>query len=282
MNTRIVIDSQDFPVHYELLLAIAKNLPASKHYRELAHALIALGIPSITIGLIKGSGALLSQEDLDALWGAGDTDIRRCLVERPHFVGQLTDAQAQAIIAADDPQMLKSIARQANLLYPTRGGAQGIRLSGGMADALLEHLVHSQYPEVRLALADEDNIPFKFRPSFRECVESGISVKSVFPAMDPEDIILLRRVPLETLQHIAYHVEEMVNSEAQRGVIHLLFAHPDPSVRLELAKNSQAPKFALVRLLTDVDPDVCLMASETLADIGFYEEAAQFPEVPGD
>lgn len=281
MTARIVVNDQEFPLHYELLLAIAKNLPASEHYRPLAKALVALGVPSITCGLLKYSGALLAQDDLDALWGSGDADIRRCLVEKAEFVGQLTDAQAQAIIATDDPQTLKSTARQANLLYPARTGVQGMRLSGAMADTLLEHLAHSRYPEVRLALAD-DVIPFKFRPPFRECLESGFSVKSAFSGIQPEDIVHLRVVPLETLQHMAYSVEKIANSEARKGVIHLLCAHPDPSVRLELAKNSQAPKSALVRLLTDVDPDVCLMASETLADIGYYEEGTRFAESASD
>lgn len=282
MNVRIVVNDQEFPVHHELLLAIAKNLPENEHYRALAHTLIALAVPSITCGLIESSGAFLAQKDLDALWDRGDLDIRRCLVEKAEFVGQLTDAQAQAIIATDDPQILKSIARRTILLYPDRVEGRGMRLSGAMADALLEHLAHCRYPEVRQSLATDDSTPFKFKPAFRECMKSGFNVESAFSVMQPEDIVLLTAVPLKTLQYIAYNVENIANIEARKGLIHLLCAHPDPSVRLELAKNSRAPKSALVRLLTDADSDVCLKASETLADIGFYEENARFVEAAAD
>lgn len=279
MNAHITINGQEFPVHSQLLLAIAKNLPAKEHYKPLAWAIIALGMPSITAGLIKSSGALLDQEDLDKLWDAGDPNIRKSLLAKPEFVAQLTEAQARDILDADDPDMLKSIAERPELLYPCHWGRHGTRLSGAMADALLEYVAGSRYPKVRQTLAEDYGTPRKFFPAFRECVESGLSVKGVIFAIQPEDIELLNTASVETLHHVAYKVDSIANDAALRGVIHLLCSHPDPSVRLELANNSQAPKPTLVRLSKDADLDVSQAAKETLQEIDFYEAHAQFDDL---
>ena len=279
MNAHITINDQKFPVYSQFLLAIAKNLPVNEHYKPLAWALIALGVPSITMGLIKFSGALLDQEDLDKLWAVGDPNARKSLLTKPEFVAQLTDAQAQDILDADDPDMLRSVAENPELFYPCHWGRRGTRLSGAMADALLEHVAGSHYPKVRQTLAEDYGTPRKFLPAFRECVESGLSVKGVIFAIQPEDIELLNAVSVETLHHVAYKVESIANEAALKGVIHLLCSHPDPSVRLELANNSQAPKSALVRLTRDADLDVSQVAKETLQEIDFYEANAQFDDL---
>ena len=141
----LVINGRKFPVHYLHLLAIAAHLPDGTHCRELAGALLALGVPSIAMVLIASSGALLTQDDLDALWAGGDPNIRRSLAAKPEFVEQLTDAQARDILAADNREVLKFLARRADLLFSDPAGRQG-RLSPAMADALLEHIAGSPYP----------------------------------------------------------------------------------------------------------------------------------------
>lgn len=277
MNAHITINDREIPVYSQLLLAIAKNLPDNEHYKPLAWALIALGVPSITMSLIESSVALLDREDLDELWAAGDPNIRRSLLEKREFVGHMTDAQARDILDADDPDMLKSVAENPGLLYPSQWGKHGTRLSGAMADALLEHIAGSRYPKVRQTLAEEHSTPYKFHPTFRECVESGFSVKALASTIQPEDIELLHTASMETWHHIASDVKYIINGAASRDVVHLLCSHPDPSVRLELAKNFQAPKAALLRLSRDADLDVSQAAKETLREIYFcfFEENAR-------
>lgn len=264
MNVQLIVNDRMFPVHYELLTVIAECVPEGTHYRRLVKALAALNVPSITSRLLEAAGESLDQEDLDSLWASSGLDIRRSLVKMPRFVERLTDAQAQDIINTDDLKMLKSLANWPHLLYPAEGKSRATRLSGAMADTLLEHLAHSRYPEVCQTLADEEDTPFKFRPVFRECVEDGISVEKVFPTILPEDIELLETVPIEALQTIAYNVERIGNREARKAVIGLLCKHPDPSVRFELARNTQAPKWALELLLRDIEPDVSQTARESL------------------
>lgn len=264
-NVQLIVNGREFPVHYRLLLAIVEHFPEEEHYGELARALAALNLPSITENLIDSP--LLDQQDRDALWAAGDPDTRRNLIATSAFLRHLTDAQARDILAADDPDMLESIARGANRLYPDSAGRQGTRLSGAMADALLEHAAHSRYPAVRQTLAEHRNTPRKFRPSFRECVASGFSLQDMdISNLQPANVDLLGTASRETLQSFANVVERIENHAARQGVIDMLCAHPDPAVRLELAENRQAPRSALQRLLEDAEPDVSLAARRSLDD----------------
>lgn len=288
MNVQLVINGQKFPVHYRHLLAIAEHLPADGAYsREVAKALVSLGVPSIAMSLINSSfwasyttlrcpfsSSLLTQQDLDELWAEGDPDIRRSLAININFVCQLTDSQARDIIMADDPEMLEVIAANANLLYPALKGLykdiQGKRLSRTAADALLEHIAGSRYPKVRQALAESWNTPFQFRPAFRECVASGFRAEAVLVTIQPEDIELLKTESVETLQDIARHVEDIRNKRARLAVIKVLCAHPDPSVRMALAQNRYAPTEALRFLARDAEAEVRLIARKLLYALGIY------------
>lgn len=276
-NVQLIINGQAFPVHYRLLLAIAEHFPEDDHYGELARALAALNVPSVTENLIDSPQ--LTPQDRDALWAAGDADIRRDLVSTSAFLRHLTDAQAQDIIAADDPDMLESVARRSNRLYPDRAGRQGTRLSGALADALLERVAGSRYPVVRQTLAEHRNTPLKFRPSLRECMESGFSVRhGGFSDLQTEDIDLLGAAARETLLSLANEVESIEDDAARQRAIDLLCAHPDPSVRLELAENRQAPRSALRRLLGDAEPDVVMAARQSLGEDEAYVVTDRFTE----
>lgn len=274
-NVHLVVKGRLYPVHHQHLLAIAADLPEDGVYsRKLAKELVALGVKSITMSLIHSpSLSLLDRRDVDRLWKEGDPDIRRSLVAEPDFVKRLTTAQAKDIIRADDPDMLESIAEMAHLLYAGQGRDQGLRLYYDVANALLEHIAGSPYPRVRLALAQNRYAPLRYRPAFRTCVESGLCLtdaEETLSTIQPEDIELLNTESMETLCDIALRVEDIEDEAAQRGVIDLLCAHPDPCVRLALAKNSDAPRPAMERLLEDEEPDVRQAARATLRDMDRY------------
>lgn len=274
MNVQLIVNGRTFPVHYQLLLTIVENIPSGAHYREVARALLALGVPSITANLIKSSAEWLSRQDLDELWAAGDPDIRRSLMAKPEFVKCLTDAQAQDIIHADDPVMLKSVAEMAILLYPAKAAEPEMRLSGAMADALLEHIANSRRPELCQILANSCGTPLTARPAFRKCMESGCDPEKVFSTIQPEDVGLLDGASMESLRHIASDVERIDSQEAQTRVMELLRTYSDPSVRLALARNRQAPRAALELLLEDAEPDVRLSARKSLGLGGDGDEGA--------
>lgn len=139
-DAKLIVNGQEFPIHYKMLNEIAGNLPNSGHYAPLAQALLALGIPSITRELI--GNVALSVEDLDSIWEKGDIDMKRRLVDEEAFRKNLTDAQAEQIISCNDSEMLKYLARYAEDLYPMRDEKQAMRLSGKMADALLECMLN--------------------------------------------------------------------------------------------------------------------------------------------
>lgn len=292
-DVRLVINGRMFPVYHRHLLAIAEKWPeGGESSRELVKALVALGVPSIAKNLLKAesAGSILSREDLDEFWAMGDADIRRCLVENWDFLERLSDEQAQDILDADDPAMMKSMAGKARALDFARKGNQNTRLSDRnvrnpvqslmsllwrenpearlsdrMADALLGHIANSRYPEIRQTLehAYSDMHP-RFRPSFRECLESGFDMEEVSAAIQPEDVELLNTAPVETLDHIAYHLGRIRNDEARRAVGRLLAAHPDPCVRFELATWAHAPRPVLELLLKDADLDVSGAARRSL------------------
>lgn len=276
IDVQLIINGQMFPVHYRYLLAIAENLPDDEEAsRELAKALAFLGVPSITKTLIESSGSLLSQQDLDEFWAIEDLDIRRDLTAKHGFIEKLTDAQAQDILDLDDRKMFESIAEKAFWLYFSRWEIHK-RLYDVIPDAILNHIVNSRYPGVRQTLAGQFGLPLKFRPSFRECVEFGFDVKKVFSTIQPEDIELLSTEPMGPLQYIAFRIQYIEDETARQGVLDLLCVHPDPSVRLALAKNSDAPRLAdalrlaLERLLEDEEPDVQQAARATLRDMDRY------------
>lgn len=263
VDAKLIVNGNEFPIHYKMLSVIADNLPDSRHYAPLAHALLALDVPSITLGLIRNDA--LSLDDLDAIWEKGDLDLRRRLVDENIFRSNLTDAQAEQIIAINDSEILKSLARYAERLYPDKGKKQAMRLSGKMADALLEFMANHSDGDVRRELAENYDVPAKFRPSFAEMVKMGIVIwHGLVDDMTQDDLDLLSISPLEILKTVANSVEDIKDSEVREKVIDFLCSHPDPAIRLELAENSAAPHSALRRLTEDSDLDVVQAAWDSL------------------
>ena len=263
-------EGKELQLGYHLLKAIAENLPNDARYTELAEALLALGIPSITTTLIGNS--LLTEAQHDALWDTGNLVIRRRLVDKKKFRANLSDTQAQDIITCNDPEMLQTVATWAEMLYPDEENAeQAVRLSGGMADAVLEHIKNHPDSSVRNALIDNPEAPAKFLPSLMVCIEQGTSRFSL-AGMTKDDIEAFSKLSLDTLEYVAGNVEEIHDKTVRREAAKVLIAHPDPSVRLALAENSKAPEFVLKALLNDPDLDVVATAREALEDRDLAED----------
>lgn len=258
----IVINGQEFPLHYQLLLAIAENIPGEKNYMPLAKAISCLNIPSLTAELIEKE--MLPVEDLDAIWDKGDRELRRRLVDNGMFRKNLTDRQAEDIITMDDIEIFKTLADWSEQLYPDSEDEQAIRLSGKMADALLEHMFHHKDASVRRALAENSGTPLKFMPSFGECLKSGYDIRSeILSRMQENDVELLPECPWPVIKDIANYIEYIKNDKVRNKVIDFICAYPDPVVRLELAENFSAPGYAINKLLSDSDPDVVRAAENS-------------------
>lgn len=258
-DNKIIINGQEFPIHYLLLKAIANNLPDQQNYAPLGKALVGLGIVSITKDVLDSD--LLDTPTMDGIWDLGNLELRRKLAGKSDFVKMLTDAQAREIMEAGDPGVLKSIALDAELLYPDESSEQACRLSGEMADALIRHIQNHPNNDVRLKLAENYRISGKFRPSFMESIKLGCSTSRVnYPRMTNDDIAHLPELPNGILRNMARCVENIKDGQVRRKVIDFLCAHPDPAVRMVLANNRWAPQYAMDLLENDADADVAYIA----------------------
>ena len=264
-EAKLIINGREFPIHYKLLKVIADDLPSGEQYAGVAKALLDLDIPSITQALTGNE--TLTTEDRDGLWEKGNLDIRRSLVDEGAFRKNLSDAQAEQIIALNDSEILKSLANWAEELYPDEDEEQALRLSGKMADALLEFMASHDDESVRRALAENSQTPAKFRPKFGEMLKKGLDFgDSAIAAMTMEEVDLLQNASLENLKTVANSVENIEDKKVRARVMDFLCSHPDPAVRLSLAENFAAPQSAMERLTKDEDADIARAAEEQILE----------------
>ena len=258
-----------YPINYNLLVVLADNLPDNSAYNELAAALIDLGIPSITEKLVSRENITMKQRD--ALWASGNIDVRRALIDENVFLADLTDQQAHDLIADNDVEALKRVAAYSELLYPDGDNDQADRLSGEAADALIKFIRDHEDSEVRQELAENVGTPPKFLPPLRDSIKHG-SRRFNLKGMTSDDMILLETASRKALENIANNIEEIQDKSLRREVGNFLASHIDPSVRLALAENGNAPISLLRLLLKDSEPDVVASAKETLLNLGEDDE----------
>lgn len=258
-------------VNYTLLKAIADNIPQNEQYSNLVGAIFELGIPSLSTSL--ANNRLLSLNQRDKLWDMGDISARRVLVSDRDFLEQLTDKQAQEIITANDVEILKYIANYAELLYPEKGSLQASRLSGAMADSLLEHIAKHSDSSVRQALAKNSETPSKFRPTIVDMLKMGINEWYYYELsnMSEDDVQTLKNADREFLEYCANNIEDVKNSAIRKELAEFIASYPDAGLRLSLAENTRAPIFTLKKLLHDVDADIAASAKKTLAERDIYD-----------
>lgn len=261
---RLTDGGKEFPFQYGLLLTLASHYPDEPQYAGLAHALIGLGIPSITERLLDKE--YLTVEQRDAIWDNGDIGVRRRLLHEQSFLSWLTDAQAKELVEMDDVNMLATVAGWAELLYPGRHGEGGaMRLSGAAADMLINHIRSHENARVRAALAENNCTPAKFYPPLSEYLKEDFSIKaSRLDSVTVDDIQALNGQSRELLVIVAGNVECITNSEARRAAVAMLAAHPDPEVRLALVENQDAPRFAYELLSQDAEQEIASAAQRRL------------------
>ena len=282
MFTLRLPNGQEFPMSYSILKELVENLPDENEYSsycmvkvlaenieddtkyaELANALLGLGIPSITRMVIEN--ITLTGEQYDRLWENGNRDVRRSLVAETAFLANLSDAQARDIIDANDPNMLRLIAKWAEKLYPDDEDAeQAARLSGEMADAVLEHICKHPDCRVRHALMGNSSAPDKFLPPVRVYIEESVTKFIPLAGMTREDMESLAHASLDTLEYLAENIEAIRDKRIRREVVKVLLAHPDPAIRLALVENTEAPEYAVKALLDDNDADIAATAKKEL------------------
>lgn len=258
-------------VNYALLKAIAENMPQNEQYSSLVDAIFELGIPSLSTSL--ANNRLLSLNQRDKLWDMEDISARRVLVSDREFLEQLTDKQAQEIITADDVEILKYIANYAELLYPKEGSLQASRLSGAMADSLLEHIAKHSDSSVRQALAENSETPSKFRPTIADMLKMGINgwYHYELSNLSRDDVRTLKSADREILEYCANNIEDVKNSSIRKELSEFIVSYPDAGLRLSLAENTRAPIFILKKLLHDADDDIIASAKKNLTERDIFD-----------
>ena len=253
-------------VNYKFLQVLAENLPEDHIYDEIANDLLSLEIPSITEALIHRESITIEQ--YDAIWEKGTIDIKREMAKEKNFLSNLTDAQAQDIINCNDSRILIYVAFRTRYLYPKkmRHGRTGERLSGAMADTLLSYIANHKDPSVQQALFENDSTPLKFIPSLQTMINSGI-YHVQRETLTFEDLPYISKLPRTDLEYTARRIEKIDDEKLRIEVGEVLLHNPDPSVRLELAQNEDAPISILKKLVKDNEPDVAAEAANTLRNL---------------
>lgn len=253
-----------YNVNYKFLEAISNNIPEGHDYDDLANELLSLDIPSITENLIHREE--LTVEQYDTLWKKGNIDIKRSIAENKTFLQNLSDEQAEEIITLNDPDILRSIANWAEVLYPQKDyddEPTATRLSGAMADKLLQHLSNHEDSSVRQELFENSSAPAKFIPPLATMLKTS-SRRIPINAITADDLPTISKLSHKALGYIASNIEDIKNAKLRKEICKLILAHPDPFVRMQLAENRFAPVKLLKALLKDKEPDVVQEATSTL------------------
>lgn len=259
-DNKLVINKQEFPLNYKLLQIIARMLPQEAHYAPLAKAILTLNVPSITSELI--SNEILEPSDLDAIWGTGDLELRRALLDESAFLEHLTDAQADEIIGANDHYMLMSVAENADMLL---NGDETARLSSKKGKELLKFLSDHADLSVRNAILENEQLEAKWKLPLKEMLENNYQLTvDQLATLTEKDIENLMKTTRDNLVLTAEYVEKIKNKQARQKIAELLAAHPDPKIRLTLAANWEAPQKTLEKLATDADEDVSAKAKSNI------------------
>ena len=262
MYLRLREDGPEFPIGYGLLLSLAGTLRRRNRYPELTTALLELGIPSLTEKLLNM--LRMETEQRDRLWDSGNLETRRALLDNTDFIRELTDNQAQDILAADDIPMLRQLARWCELL---EGDLSGQRLSPAMRDRLWLHLRRHADRRILEELADNNHLPDAIAIPVDERLRLGLPIdNAAFRALRQDEIPALFQAPLSTLMKLAEHTENIRDPDVYRTVLERLAAHPDPAVRLALAEHTTDADI-LTTLAADPDPGIRATAEVRLAHL---------------
>lgn len=262
LTLRFTETGKEFQVSCALLQRLVEVLPNTENNGELALALVDLGIPSLVVHLLDHK-AVYSRHD--ALWDGGDRGIRQALIKESVFRQRLTDTQAQDIMDMDDREMLTDLASGMDDVLDD--DVNEGRLSRRMSDKLARFLRTHEDPRVKDAIVNAFTDVEQLCVPFAECLRLGIDCDNThtMATMRPADVEQLHTAPHTVLYTVVQWVEHITDAAAQKALLHLLTTHPDPTVRLALADNCEAPREALEALCADADADVARTARVSLA-----------------
>lgn len=262
-DVKLKINGQEFEIPYRLMECIAHRIGDGEHFAPLARAIIALNIPSLTKYLVDN--ACLTTEERDEIWAAGTDDVKVALLDTQQFIDMLSDEQAREIMERNMPEMLEKVAEWASRLYPEKDSDQAARISGQMADMLLEMIAHHPDDEVRRNLMANPKAPSKFKPALSEIKRIYTDLPaSCVRYISQSDAAIFKNSNLDVLTTIAENIEDIKDKNARKELGNYLANHRDPEVRQALARNFNAPRWLLEILANDPDADIAAEARENL------------------
>ena len=263
MDVKLKVNGQEFELPYRLMEAIVHRIGDGEHFAGLVRAIIALNIPSLTKYLVDK--ACLTTGERDEIWASGTDDIKIALLDTQQFVDMLSEEQAREIMEKKQPEMLEKVAELAERLYPDKDSDQATRISGQMADELLEMIAQHPDEDVRRKLMANPKAPSKFKPVLPEIKRIHTDLpSSCVRYISRNDVAMFKNANLDVLTTIAENIEEIKDKVAQEELGNYLAIHRDPEVRQALARNFSAPRNLLEILANDPDADIAADALENL------------------
>lgn len=261
-NVILEIDGKKLELHYKQLEWLTRSLGDEEYFAPLVKAILGLKIPSLTKLLVDNDN--LSTEELDAIWQTAAPDLRLAMLDKRNFIDQLSDAQAREIMDANDPELLKKIAENAERLYPNEDGERAARISGQMADEILQMIAAHPDEEVKKALAKNCLAPAKFRPQLDMQRLSAHMDSDYVKYISAEDAHLFKNDNVDSLIAVAQNIEDIADKKTKAEMEEYLVNHPDPTVRLALARNWKTSRTLLASLAQDPDADIAAAARDNL------------------
>ena len=158
------IGGEDYLLNLELLLTICNYCDLEECGVTLVTPLFDTGHPLVRASIIYAGQ--LSPEQQDEAWEDAYVPACRELLKQPEFFGNLSDAQAEDIMALDDLHMLQTVARSMHTLYLPKERRESDRLSPSMRDRLLAFVANHENPEVT-RFFDPHDIPAQVLESIR-------------------------------------------------------------------------------------------------------------------
>lgn len=140
------IDGEEYLLNLELLLTICDYCDLEECGASLVTPLFDTGHPLIRASIIYSGH--LSQEQLDEAWAEGHALVCRELLEQPEFFDNLSDVQAEDIMALDELLMLQIVAQRIHELYRPKEYPESARLSPSVRDRLLAFVANHGNQEV--------------------------------------------------------------------------------------------------------------------------------------
>ena len=265
-SLRLATSGQHLPLTYRQLAALAASLAPCQ--REVADALLALEIPSLTETII--ATACLSCEQMDSLWSSGGLEVRRALLGQQHFIQHLDAGQVRDILKADDVPMLRQLALcMKEEVQPLLPGADPL------LDRLWRHL--RQHPDMRVreALACNPHISPDYAFSVGERFRQDLPFcTTAFSRLQQSELGLLFKAAHTLLLQLIGEIGGIEKPGVRKNVIRYLARHPDPLVRQALAgrggidlclsEDKRLFHAVLMDLCEDTDLRVCAAARERL------------------